>query len=104
MPIPRIWQPRPCDDARVEVLSRELGVSSTTARLLCIRDLSEPDAARRFLSPSLKDLHDPFLLVDMDKTHNALNKANKQTNATCDAPLLQHTQNARIPSCEGATT
>jgi len=66
MPIPRIWQPRPCDDARVEVLSRELGVSSTTARLLCIRDLSEPDAARRFLSPSLKDLHDPFLLVDMD--------------------------------------
>jgi single-stranded-DNA-specific exonuclease len=66
MPTPRIWQPRPCDDARVDLLSRELGVSRTTARLLCIRDLSEPDAARRFLSPSLKDLHDPFLLVDMD--------------------------------------
>src|SRR6476646_2937806 len=63
---PRNWQPRPRDDARVDLLSRELGVSRTTARLLCIRDLSEPDAARRFLSPSLKDLHDPFLLVDMD--------------------------------------
>ena len=62
----RIWQPRPCNDAHIEALSRELGVSTTTARLLCIRDLGDPDVARRFLKPSLDDLHDPFLLVDMD--------------------------------------
>ncbi len=47
------------------MLSRELGVSVTAARLLCIRDLGDPDVARRFLRPSLDDLHDPFLLADM---------------------------------------
>jgi single-stranded-DNA-specific exonuclease len=62
----RLWQPRPCDDLQVEALVRELGVSATTARLLCIRDLADPAAARRFLSPSLADLHDPFLLADME--------------------------------------
>lgn len=65
MTAPRIWQPRPCDDERIEMLSRELGVSVTAARLLCIRDLGDPDVARRFLRPSLDDLHDPFLLADM---------------------------------------
>jgi single-stranded-DNA-specific exonuclease len=65
MSAPRIWQPRPCSDTEIELLSRELGVSATTARLLCIRDLADPAAARRFLAPSLDDLHDPFLLVDM---------------------------------------
>jgi single-stranded-DNA-specific exonuclease len=61
-----VWQPRACDDLQVEALVRELGVSATTARLLCIRDLADPAAARRFLSPSLADLHDPFLLAGMD--------------------------------------
>jgi single-stranded-DNA-specific exonuclease len=42
-----------------------LGVSPVTARLLCIRGLGDLDGARRFLSPSLDDLHDPFRLADM---------------------------------------
>ena len=62
---PRIWQPRPCDDVQSAALVRELGVSPTTARLLCIRDLADPAQAKRFLSPALADLHDPFLLADM---------------------------------------
>ena len=62
---PRLWQARPCDEERVETLARELGISSTTARLLCIRNLGDLDLARRFLSPKLDDLHDPFLLADM---------------------------------------
>jgi single-stranded-DNA-specific exonuclease len=32
---------------------------------LCIRGLGDLDGARRFLSPSLDDLHDPFRLADM---------------------------------------
>ena len=36
-----------------------------TARLLCIRGLGDLETARRFLSPSLDDLHDPFALADM---------------------------------------
>src|SRR5262245_57939388 len=63
--IERLWQPRPCDEARVDAVARELGISPTTARLLCIRNLGDVDAARRFLSPRLEDLHDPFHLTDM---------------------------------------
>ena len=61
----RIWESVRCDDAPVEALARELGVSRVTARLLCIRGLGDLDDARRFLSPRLEDLHDPFGLADM---------------------------------------
>jgi len=49
----------------VQQLTAELGVSPVAARLLCIRGLGNLDEARRFLSPSLDDLHDPFALTDM---------------------------------------
>ncbi|HVG69284.1 MAG TPA: single-stranded-DNA-specific exonuclease RecJ [Vicinamibacterales bacterium] len=61
----RIWSSLPCDDAAVERLAAELDVSPVTARLLCIRGLGDLDEARRFLSPALDDLHDPFALADM---------------------------------------
>src|SRR5688500_2573469 len=62
---PRIWQAVPCDEGQMEVLERELGITPTTARLLCIRGLGDLEDARRFLSPSLDDLHDPFALAGM---------------------------------------
>ena len=61
----RIWEARRCDEAHADIVARELGVSPVTARLLCIRGLGDLDDARRFLSPSLDDLHDPFRLADM---------------------------------------
>jgi single-stranded-DNA-specific exonuclease len=61
----RIWETMACDDAPAIALSRELGVSPVTARLLCIRGLGAPDDARRFLSPRIDDLHDPFRLTGM---------------------------------------
>ena len=61
----RIWETVPCEEAPVEALARELGISSVTARLLNIRGLGAPDDARRFLSPRLDDLHDPFRLAGM---------------------------------------
>jgi single-stranded-DNA-specific exonuclease len=61
----RIWETRAHDGAQATALERELGVSPITARLLAIRGLSDLDVARRFLSPSLGDLHDPFRLAGM---------------------------------------
>ena len=61
----RIWETIACEDSPVVALSRELGVSPVTARLLCIRGLGAPDDARRFLSPRIDDLHDPFRLAGM---------------------------------------
>jgi single-stranded-DNA-specific exonuclease len=72
----RIWQTIACDEAPAVVLSQELGVSPVTARLLCIRGLGAPDDARRFLSPRLDDLYDPFRLAGMstavDRILNAI--------------------------------
>jgi single-stranded-DNA-specific exonuclease len=62
---PRIWESLACDDAAATRVAAELRVSEVTARLLCIRGLGDLDAARRFLQPSLQDLHDPFALADM---------------------------------------
>jgi single-stranded-DNA-specific exonuclease len=61
----RIWETRTHDDAQAASLERELGIAPVTARLLAIRGLSDLDVARRFLSPSLADLHDPFRLAGM---------------------------------------
>jgi single-stranded-DNA-specific exonuclease len=55
----------PVDGARVDAAVAALGVPPVIARLLCQRGLDEPDAARRFLAPSLSQLHDPFLLAGM---------------------------------------
>ena len=61
----RIWETIACEEAPAIALSRELGVSPVTARLLCIRGLGAPDDARQFLSPRIDDLYDPFRLAGM---------------------------------------
>jgi single-stranded-DNA-specific exonuclease len=73
--IQRLWQPLECDDAQVQALEKELGVSPVTARLLCIRGISDLDEARRFLAPSLDDLLDPFRLADMSVAVDRILKA-----------------------------
>lgn len=45
----------------------ELNVSPITAHVLKNRGIDSPEDAHRFISPSLSDLHDPFLLKDMQK-------------------------------------
>jgi single-stranded-DNA-specific exonuclease len=63
---PRRWRcVAPAPDGREE-LARALGVSTTVAGLLIARGCADADAAHRFLNPSLSDLHDPFLLPDME--------------------------------------
>jgi single-stranded-DNA-specific exonuclease len=68
----RIWSSLPCDDGAVQQLCTELDVSPVTARLLCIRGLADLEQARRFLSPSLDDLHDPFALTGMQPAVNRI--------------------------------
>jgi len=63
--IERIWETATYDAEPIDFLIRELHISPIVARLLCIRGLQDLERARRFLAPSLDDLHDPFLLTDM---------------------------------------
>src|SRR5579864_2995120 len=61
-----------------EDLASALGIAAPAARVLCARGLSEPEAARRFLSPAASDLHDPYLLKDMDRAAPRLARAVEQ--------------------------
>ena len=42
---------------------------------MALRGITSLDDVEKFLNPSLSDLHDPFLMQDMDKAVNRLNKA-----------------------------
>ena len=55
------------DAALVAALSSALGIPRAVAQILCARGLSNAGEAKSFLSPSLDNLHDPFLLRDMDR-------------------------------------
>ncbi|MEQ1575391.1 MAG: single-stranded-DNA-specific exonuclease RecJ [Vicinamibacterales bacterium] len=65
MKAPKIWEEQPFDEGATTRLAAALQISPVTARLLCMRGFSEPEAARRFLEPSLDDLLDPFRLAGM---------------------------------------
>jgi single-stranded-DNA-specific exonuclease len=52
---------------QVEQLAAQLGVIPLVAQLLLQRGLDNPDQARKFLEPSLGDLHDPLLMKDMER-------------------------------------
>jgi len=54
-------------DDRVRKLTTELGITELTARLLVNRGIDSPDQAAAFLCPQLNQLHDPFLMKDMDR-------------------------------------
>ncbi len=52
---------------QIQSLSTQLEVSPLVAHLLLQRGFDDPDQARKFLKPSLEDLHDPYLMKDMDR-------------------------------------
>lgn len=51
---------------KVEKLAKELQVNTTLATILCQRNIESFAEAKHFFRPNLKDIHDPFLMKDMD--------------------------------------
>lgn len=51
---------------KITELSKVLNVSPTIAKLLVNRGIETYEEARAFFRPNLEDLHDPFLMKDMD--------------------------------------
>lgn len=63
------------DQGKVSRLSAELGIDRVLAELLVMRGVETFDQARSFFRPSLDDLHDPFLMKDMDIAVERLRRA-----------------------------
>lgn len=68
-------KPSAADMAVAEELSKELSISPILCQLLVKRGISDVQAARRFFRPSLTELHNPFLMLNMDKAVDRLNEA-----------------------------
>ncbi len=69
------WQQRPHNSEVVTALVHGLGIRPTTARILAARKVDSVEAARRFLTPSAADLHDPYLLLGMDRAIDRIERA-----------------------------
>jgi single-stranded-DNA-specific exonuclease len=54
------------DDALIASLSGELDIEKPLAQLLVQRGITTSEEAGIFFHPELKNLHDPFLMKDMD--------------------------------------
>ncbi|MBQ3845247.1 MAG: single-stranded-DNA-specific exonuclease RecJ [Bacteroidales bacterium] len=63
------------DNQVVRSLSKSLGIDEILANLLVQRGITTYDEAKNFFRPSLEHLHDPFLMKDMDKAVDRLQKA-----------------------------
>lgn len=62
------WQFSPqVEDADFTKIAKSAGLSSEVACLLFQRGIKDERSLKKFLEPSLEDLHDPYLLHDMDK-------------------------------------
>ncbi|MDA3881296.1 MAG: single-stranded-DNA-specific exonuclease RecJ [Prolixibacteraceae bacterium] len=72
----KIWKIKePGDINDVKHLSAELNVDMAVANLLVQRDIRNINDAKTFFRPRLADLHDPFLMKDMDKAVDRLKLA-----------------------------
>lgn len=66
------WQLREGNQDIEELLIRELGLSPLISKIIISREICDPDVGRRYLSPSLLDLHNPFLMQDMKRAVDRL--------------------------------
>ena len=70
------WTVKPIPNPeKVQELQQALGVEKAIATLLVQRGIETFEEAKKFFRPSLKDLHDPFLMKDMDKAVTRIEQA-----------------------------
>lgn len=63
------------DSDKVESLSRELSIDKNIANLLVQRGIHTYEESKNFFRPQLSHLHNPFLMKDMDKAVDRIEKA-----------------------------
>ena len=69
------WLLQPVDENIVQKLAEDLNVNAVLCRLMALRGISTFGAAKQFFRPTLSELHDPFLMCNMDKAVSRLEAA-----------------------------
>ena len=69
-------KPQP-DTIKVKQLAKELSIDTTLAKILVQRGIKTFAEAKQFFRPSLSDLHNPFLMKDMEVAVQRIEKAVK---------------------------
>lgn len=62
-------------DEKALTLAKEINMHPVLAQLLIKRGITSAIEAKKFFRPQLQDLHDPFLMKDMDRAVDRLNQA-----------------------------
>jgi single-stranded-DNA-specific exonuclease len=70
-----LWKTPQFGEELAAHLETELGIPLILCQLLVQRNITTVEAATEFLNPHLVDLHDPFLMLDMDKAVQRLDTA-----------------------------
>jgi single-stranded-DNA-specific exonuclease len=65
----------PPSHEQIEKLSKLINTNPYLSAILLQRGIDDFDAAKKYFRPTLDDLHDPFLMKDMDKAVRRLKKA-----------------------------
>ncbi len=69
------WNILEADSAKVAGLQTALKIHPILCELLVQRGIEDFDKAKQFFRPALSDLHDPWLMKDMDKAVKRITKA-----------------------------
>ena len=69
------WKIKETDNQIVNNLADSLGVSQSIAHLLVIRGVTTFDEAKQFFRPDFSQLHNPFLMKDMQKAVDRIKTA-----------------------------
>jgi len=65
----------PEHEEAIPALQEQLGIPQKVARLLLLRGIDSYEKAKKFFRPDLNQLHDPFLMKDMEKATDRLAEA-----------------------------
>lgn len=69
------WVYNEVSGEKIQKLSKQVGISSLMAKVFLNRRIDDVNYISRFLNPSMKDMHDPYLLKDMSNAVERIIKA-----------------------------
>jgi single-stranded-DNA-specific exonuclease len=69
------WRFIEVDDFKAQELQKALGINSILCKILVQLNIADFEQAKRFFRPSLEELHNPFLMKDMEIAVQRIQKA-----------------------------